>query len=319
MDIDKVLKKVRNLLEKADSTEFPEERDSLLAGAEKIMLKYAIDEAELEKSRPAAERMVPESITIDIVPKGHHLLDQLTRLAMGFAAHYRCRIIFYGAIQGKNSFFNKTMANVVGFPSDLRFFELQFTNARLHIMSQIEPMADLGKSFDENVYILHDAGMSWRKIVYAMEYARRNGLISTNPDRVKDWPELPTLEEQEVRKSGGKCKTAYRRWCNQLGIETQKIQSPVNYQRQFATAYVHRVGMRLSAMKKQEGLTPGTALALRQEDVNSKFDELHPETKPIRSRVRERYDGQARARGHQAGSELDLGGTRVEGNRRALD
>lgn len=313
----KLLHKIRSLIQKAESTEFPEERDSLLAGADKLMLKYAIDEAALESTRPAAQRQVPERIMIKILPKGHHLIDALTRLAMEFAAHYRCKIIFHGLY--KNDFYSHISASVVGFPSDLKFFEMMFTTAQLHIIGQIEPKPDLAKSFDENVYILHDAGMSWRKIVYAMGKTKANGQEGESAVLVLTWPDLPTYSEHEVRGSGGKCKTAYRRWCKHLGIPTQRIQSPVNYQRQFAAGYNQRVANRLWEMRQASRGEAGSALELRQEDVTSKFEELFPDVKTIGSKARERYDADARARGHKAGSELDLGGNKMGNSRKSLD
>jgi hypothetical protein len=309
--VDKILNRVRALLEKADSTEFPAERDQLLEKAEELMLKYAIDEALLESTRPADKRQTPKMLDITVCVKGHPLQDQIINLATTFADHYRCRIVYFGAMP--KSIWKHVTAKVVGYPSDLKFFELSFTNAQLHLAGHIDPKANPSKSFDENVYDLHAAGVSWRNIVYAM-----NRAIETN-QKISDpsWKVLPVSHEQEVRNSGGKCKTAYRRWCKKIGEETERIQSPVSYQRNFAIGYVGEIYGRLAKIRSAN-YQGGSALALRQESVDELYEETFTDLKQIKHK-QVRWDANARSAGRKAGSELDLGGTRLGDSRKALD
>ena len=59
----KIEEKIRLLLAKAESTEFEAERDTVLAAATKLMVKFGIEEAELRASGASpGEKIVQESV-----------------------------------------------------------------------------------------------------------------------------------------------------------------------------------------------------------------------------------------------------------------
>lgn len=62
---EKMMARVEALLAKAESTEFPEERDSFIAKAQELMTKYAIEEASLRQGKSADEVTV-EHIQINM-------------------------------------------------------------------------------------------------------------------------------------------------------------------------------------------------------------------------------------------------------------
>src|SRR5258708_26039932 len=108
------LGKIRALLAKAESTEFPEEAEALSARAQELMAKHSIDHALLaaqsgSKDRPAARRL----------PVDNPYESPKATLLHAVAQANRCRSVWQKAIG---------MSTVVGFPSDLDAVELLFTS-----------------------------------------------------------------------------------------------------------------------------------------------------------------------------------------------
>jgi hypothetical protein len=109
---EKVLARVRGLLAKAESTEFPDEADALTAKAQELMSRYSIDRALLEGTDPSG--VVSRRIAID---------DPYARakslLFSRVAAANRCE-----ALWSKNV----GLSTVVGHPDHLDACELLYTS-----------------------------------------------------------------------------------------------------------------------------------------------------------------------------------------------
>lgn len=300
-ELNKVLERVRNLIAKAESTDSDHEAQALRERADSMMLEYAITEAELDATRPAEQRVRPEKLVIDICESASMFARYHITLINLLADHCRCTIIFHNAY-GK---YGRTQVSAVGFPSDLRYLELMYTAVYLHMSGEIEPKPDPAKSFGENCYVLHAAGISWRRIVFL-----------TIPES-RDY-----LADVEVRNAGGRCKTAYRRYCAEIGEQPVRINSPVSYQRNFCEAYVGRIAGRLYQMRQsQSGI--GTSLVLRMEDVQKTFEEMFPpeDSTPISaSKQNFRYDAAAQAAGRASGDRARLTADKeaTGGSRKAL-
>lgn len=299
---DKMLAKVRALIAKAEGTDNTAEAEAFFERAEQLMTKHMIDEAMLEATRPAEARMKPGSIDVDICVKSH-LDDQWTDLAMALAMQYGCRIIFYGL---GVKYYTKIWAKVYGFESALRSFEMLFTGLHLDMASQLTPKPDRNRSFDENVYVLHEAGVKWREIADMMNRAYETGPTAawrsavraskTQPEVLVPWPD------------GHRLINAYKRWCVAIGDTPRAIQSPVTFQRNFAQGYINRVLYRLAEMKRKEeqDAGAGSALVLRQDAVDTAFEEAHPERTTFNGRRAVRYLAEARQAGDEAGQRADL-------------
>ena len=110
----KMLSKVRALLAKAESTEFPEEADSLTEKAQQLMTRYSIDAA-----------MVDASATIHDGPEGRRIhldapyADAKGSLVGAVASANRCRVVLDGTYG---------FANVFGFATDLALVDVLFTS-----------------------------------------------------------------------------------------------------------------------------------------------------------------------------------------------
>lgn len=110
---DPVLRRVRKLLAKAESTEFDHEADSLTAKAHELMTKHAIDRAVLLQAEPS-DRPYTMRVPIDApYADGKSLLLQVV------ASGQRCRAVFHTGLD---------MSSVVGHPDDLQAVELVFTS-----------------------------------------------------------------------------------------------------------------------------------------------------------------------------------------------
>ena len=112
----KTLAKIRGLLAKAESTDFPEEAEALTAKAQDLMTRYAIDVAVLhaEQGSGLAGDVRARRVHIDRpYPDGKvQLLDSVARANA-------VRVIWFDALG---------IASVVGLPTDLDLVEMLFTS-----------------------------------------------------------------------------------------------------------------------------------------------------------------------------------------------
>ena len=107
---DKVLGRVRALLAKAESTDFPEEAEALTAKAHELMARYAIDHVGVDPgSKPGLHRLAVDPP----YPSAKFLL------LGGIARANRCE-----ALWSKH----EGVATVVGFPVDVETVEILYTS-----------------------------------------------------------------------------------------------------------------------------------------------------------------------------------------------
>jgi hypothetical protein len=113
-DDQKMLDKIRALLAKAESTEFPEEAEALTARAQQLMARYSIDHALLAAETGTTEEPGGRRLPID------NPYESPKAVLLGTLAQAnRCR-----AIWSKDLGFS----TVMGFPADLDGVELLFTS-----------------------------------------------------------------------------------------------------------------------------------------------------------------------------------------------
>jgi hypothetical protein len=110
----KMLRRVRALLEKAESTEFPEEAEALTGRAQQLMSRYSIDAALLAAG--SATRDEPAGIRM---PVDNPYESAKVLLLQEVAQANRCRSIWQKQLG---------MSTVLGFPADLEAVELLFTS-----------------------------------------------------------------------------------------------------------------------------------------------------------------------------------------------
>lgn len=315
----KVLEQVAALLAKADSTDFSEERDTFVAGADRLMAKYAIETFELEMARPKDERVGPELRTFEYGTTGNGEADEaMVKIFWSLAQHLRCLIGYYGWKSAK----------AVGYPADLDFLGMLFFSIRVHLSARVEPHADPKLSFAENVTMLKEAGLKWERIFTVLK------------------PAFPSeLDYPAFTKSVGL--KMYGRYRAQIASEDreQRYADPDVWRRNFILGYSQEIGRRLqrqSRQNEQDAVGKGLVLVSMkdalQEALWDNFPDMrpHPDNcdcdgchagrctdmactrsicvrmrKPVKYRAPRKvtelkYDGAAAAAGRAAGQSVDL-------------
>jgi hypothetical protein len=103
--------KIRTLLDKAESTNYPEEANALTAKAQELMARYAIDESLLRAEARPADRGRPG--VSDVSQKQGPYLGPLQGLVSTVAKANRCRVLVASGGRGREA-----IAHVIGFESD---------------------------------------------------------------------------------------------------------------------------------------------------------------------------------------------------------
>ncbi len=302
-DQDKILEKIQSLLNLAEHDNTgSEEADAARKMADKLMIKFAIDEHELAKAGKNQKSYKPVVEQFEFCEpyskKDNPLLQQYYDLLHAIARHNRCRV--HGNWEGK--------ATIVGFESDVWITKIMYTQVRLHMAGKINPQPDLNATFDENVYNLHEAGLIWREL-----WSRMNRDAEAGGWERVEW------------ESRGKLIRAAKRQAKLEGVEYEARMQPHLYRKSFADGYTSQIRARLLDMEyasKKEREEGALVLVERKDAVNEVFDEMFPPRQYAKGRARkyreEKRDASATAAGMKAGKEADLGaaGGRVSDNSR---
>lgn len=292
MNKNDVIEKVEALIAKAQSTTYSAERDALLAKADALMLKYAIESYELGQKDPN-QREEPVVVNIPVVPANTPLKHALADLFHAVVLHARCKAVYWGLTEAKSPL----TARVVGFPSDIEYVKVLYTSLTLQLAMDMEPKYDDDLSEMENIHAMRLAGVPWQRI------AELQGV--KNPAHYKS------------------VRDPYQRWCEENGVEYAKG-SALPYQRSFVKGFSMEVSKRFHQMKREqrETETPGTALVLS--DRSSEVDELYRQHFGGARGVKGpdvKFKEAAYKRGKTSGANADLSGGRktVSNSRRALN
>lgn len=262
MELNKVLDRVRKLLTLAEHESTPTaEASAAREQADALMLKYAIEEATLDATRPVSERAKPGVV---VMPVGEfsNLTGYLATMAGDIAKHCRCRIRFYdhwadGQYQSK----------VYGFESDLHYFEVLYTILRLHMLGVLLPKIDPKLSDEDNAYFLHNAGFNW------LEIAEMYGWVKVSewqhPDVNRPYKHKETGEVQPATQVGSRIKRAYYRAVEARNEQPTKIAAggSKGYREDAASGYISRMHQRLRKASQGREQTGELVLASRMQDL----------------------------------------------------
>jgi hypothetical protein len=315
-----MLAKIQGLLDTYQSLTDtnPEAAQAYLDKAEQLMQKYAVDEAMLSAARQLAGGIVeePEQRVITFMPANDKLGNQWYNLIIAVANHYDCE--FFGWTSGSGY--------LVGFPSNMDLVEMVYTSLRMQALSKLDPKPNKDLEFDENVYILHEAGIKWQRIAFLMNQAWHE---ATELGRVIDskWEIVPWEVDDagKGKKDGGRLIRACKRWTKLTGEPYRAVSSPVTFQRSYAQGFLNEVRDRFARLRKyredQIKSTSGAELVLfdRNKLVQDAMDELkrlmgHKDGKGYRQRI----VGEAYYRGQADGRTADIGQDRMGGSKKEL-
>jgi hypothetical protein len=278
MELSKVLSKVHSLITLAEHPNTGEdEARAAREMADALMLKYAIEEATLDATRPVTEQMKPDTLDF-AVGAGADIDGWLATLASYVAAHCRCKVRNYVAHRD-----GVWQSRAYGYQSDLRYFEMLWTTLRLHMTGVLRPAVDPALSLEDNCYALHEVGFNWLEI--AGMYGWRKASNSMLRAYHESYPEadvwdvkvpfykLDTDEIKPATQVGSHFKRAYYRAVEARGEQPTKIQGSASktFRNSASQGYVSRIVRRLHEVEDRRGA--GTSLALRADALEDFYRE----------------------------------------------
>ena len=295
----KKLDRIRRLIEmasrEAKTPEEETERANAQQQAERLMQKYSVEEWQIAQAGGRdAKPVKPETRNkVFISRSGHPCRHALSDLANGLGHHLNVSTVYTGlSLKFHLKSFDVT-ATAIGYPEDLYMWEMIFTMLHLQLLGKIEPQVDPSKSFDENVYNLHAAGIKWAEI------ARRINDVAESAN----WKPVNWTDQGD----GGRLKRASRRWAAANGLQYVTKANPTAYQHSFANAYVATVLRRVRAARRTEK-TSGNELVLRDKfkSVLEFRDEMFPELSATLDEAKFKDDPNGWLNGALAGEQADL-------------
>lgn len=251
--MEKMLGRVRGLLSKADDeAATPQESATYRAKAEDLMRKYRIAEEDALAQDPAA--MAPEMVEVEVSPSygmfGQHKLN----LFHAIAIHSGIRARYYHS-QGN------TMAQAVGYQSDIKITELLYTSALMVFSEKLDPQIKPELTEAQNIYRLRSAGIKRNRIAEML------------------WGAGPTDGVAH-----GKVARIYKAECERRGEKPALDGRGVNagtFRETYADEFLSMMRVRLKqARDGADALGGAVQLHGRKERVNEAFYERFPEFRP---------------------------------------
>jgi hypothetical protein len=163
------LRRVQALLSKAESTEFPAEAETLLAKAQELMSRHAIDDAMLRTAR----RTPSEPIDSQAFPVESPYAGPKSLLLGAVARANRCRMVIQGSGRGPRR------CVLVGHRSDIAAAKIMFTALSMHatrsMLATSVPPWDGPRRF-RHAFLLAFAGRIGERLRAADDHAARDAV-----------------------------------------------------------------------------------------------------------------------------------------------
>lgn len=232
---DRMLTRIQKLIDKAYGNTTEEEKKSLLAKADELMVKFSIEQFQLQdpnrpNTAPNVKGSQPElrHINFTFREEGDDPLDWDVKSAMKTMFHGVCEHLFVriGSI-------NSEQAHCVGYPADLDFLEMYFLGLKMHIVANLSPSVDPEITWQENLHPLKMSGRTWE----AIHYKLMNG-----------HPDYPYKDQQWERKIGVRFTAEYKKQ------EGNRRVTPTNmrvWRTDFISGYVRRLQQRLIESRRE--------------------------------------------------------------------
>jgi hypothetical protein len=274
MEESEVLSKVQKLIRVAqDPATPPETAKAYQEKADKLMELYAIEEAQLDLSRPEAERAKPGTLEFE-VGRNDDIVHIVAGVASTIARHCRCKVRHYTSYRfenGKPVYISKAY----GYESDLRYFEFLYTTVRLHMTAILRPVFDPEKPLGETAYSFHEAGYNWLEIAKIMGWEKRKAYLY--PDVKYPYYNKRTTEVLGYDDIINPMRKAYREICKEKGHQPTKIQpnGGKTYRVNAAEGYWTRIGQRLREIEGKRGT--GSELVLRRDSLEEFYKSENPD------------------------------------------
>lgn len=278
-DLSAILRRVRNLLVKAEHEGTPAaEAETARRMADAMMLKYAVDQAMLDASRPEQERGKPGILVVETAGNDdENTVGYVDWMAEILAQHCRCKLKSYYNWDRENRTWT---AKVYGFDGDLRYFEVLYTTARLHMLEAVRPRYQANLTLEENAYRLHNAGFNWLEISTQMGWKKVDVYyVGTEALRRIGDMKVPYYHSgtdvyEPATQVGSRVKRAYHRAVAAKGEKPTVISAngAKTYRRSAMSGYINMLRRRVWALEAdrdkpgKEGEVVLASQALRLED-----------------------------------------------------
>lgn len=249
---EKIQNRIRALLERAAHPETPApEQELCQQRAADLMQKYRIDMALLSFGQDQSMRKIGSE---ELLKHTSNFASFLNNMMVSVYRHAKCEV----AVAWESY-------TAVGYEEDLFYAGLMWSNVHMDFVSKMLPAWSDTRTFDQNIYLLKEAGKSWMDIV-------------------KMAPASAGIDA----KSGSKLRGAYARWAKVIGAEEKaQPRNPKLWRESFVQAYTETLGSRLRILASHatdaSGDSNRAALALvKDEDrVKSAFYQQFPSYDPV--------------------------------------
>lgn len=313
-----MLRKVRAMLAKADSTDEQGEADVFRAKAEALMLKYRITEWEIGQTAED-NRPIGETRDFKWYWDSQHG-SRLWLMMLDVAQHCRVKVVHWKA--GRE-------IPIVGLPSDIEYFDMLFTSLMLEMGKGLEPQPTKDQTFLENLVMLKDSGQQWNRIC---DQLHALGQMPPEYDEFAPGNYLTASQREAKRKFIHKMNLAgkYKKVCVAEGREPLKV-TPKVYQRSFAYGFTEEINSRLREIRnrarREQTSAESSGMDLVLADIYTRAGHKAVELygNPPQSNGRSggkgrtvKIDYSAVADGRAAAAKVDLGQTKVTPGRGSL-
>ena len=305
-----ILRKVRGLYAKANSTDFEAEREAFMAKADQLMEAYAIETWQLETGEDAEKAKLIVRRDFDMQwfrdLDGIHwdARSNVWHLFMGCVRHCRC--------QTSVNLFSTSTIPVYGLQADLDYLDLLFTDLFIQLFAQLKPKYDENKSMGENIMVAKEAGMKYTDIAVWLGHPEWREMVYGD----RGYGHWKTCDN-------GKMLREYKKYLKSIGKSPRDVVSahPDAWAISFTQAFWLRVTNRLRNQVEQRESTNTGSMALVLRDIAqmalealwADFPDLKPhpsdcpckqctgKRKPVKYRGGHRINEAAYARGGAAG------------------
>ena len=259
MPEDRIMERVQKLVDKAFSTTFEAEKESLLAKAEELMMNYSIDQAALlDPSRPntaaAVKMSTPEVRTVRIYDPGmdQQMSTVMSSMFYNLTDHFQIRKANW-----------QLDCKLVGYPADLDFFEMMFLSLKIHLATSMDPQANPDGPWEDSLIAMKNAGYKWEDI----------------HKRMWNHPKYPFKDMAWERRFGVKFTGLYKKWHDANPDQPRNSGSPKQWRDGFAIGYRDEIRTRLYQMRDAANKANSNLPALMA-DKKSRLDEFFDDMFP---------------------------------------